>query len=175
MLIDDFNHTIDTWIKALDEYDFNQLCAKPSSTSWSLGQMYMHLIEDTSYYIEQIKICLSNNDNATAEALPNARAMFANNSFPDEIIEGAPSNQSIPQPKSKEQLLYCLQNIKTEMNTLATFINQNLFKGKTKHPGLGYFSANEWLQFADMHFRHHLRQKKRINDFLKMGNTNRDM
>ncbi len=53
MLIDDFNHTIDIWIKELKQYDFIQLCAKPSPKSWSLGQVYMHLIEDTNYYIEQ--------------------------------------------------------------------------------------------------------------------------
>ena len=27
--------------------------------------------------------------------------------------------------------------------------------GKTKHPGLNYFTAKEWLQFAEMHLRHH--------------------
>jgi len=166
MSIDDFNYTIDIWIKELEKYDFDQLCTKPSSTTWSLGQMYMHLIEDTGYYIEQIKICLSNNENATEDAAPAAKIMFANNSFPDEIIEGAPSNLYMPQPESKEQLLHSLDNIKTEMNTLAILINESLFKGKTKHPGLNYFSASEWLQFADMHFRHHLRQKKRIDDFL---------
>jgi hypothetical protein len=53
------------------------------------------------------------------------------------------------------------------MNTVATLISESQFNGKTKHPGLGYFSAKEWLQFANMHFRHHLRQKKRIDVFLK--------
>lgn len=166
MLIDDFNHTIDIWIRELEKYNLDQLCTKPSKTTWSIGQMYLHLIDDTSYYIEQIKMCLANNDNATEEPAPAAKIMFANNSFPDEIIEGAPSNSFIPQPESREQLLHCLEHIKTEMNALAILINQNLFKGKTKHPGLNYFSAKDWLQFADMHFRHHLRQKKRIDDFL---------
>jgi hypothetical protein len=39
--------------------------------------------------------------------------------------------------------------------------------GKTKYPGLNYFTAKEWLQFAGIHLRHHLKQKKRIDDFLK--------
>ncbi|MDB5279911.1 MAG: DinB family protein [Ferruginibacter sp.] len=55
------------------------------------------------------------------------------------------------------------------MNDLAARIAASKFKGKTKHPGLDYFSATEWLQFVDIHFRHHLRQKKRIDDFLKSG------
>jgi hypothetical protein len=38
--------------------------------------------------------------------------------------------------------------------------------GKTKHPGLGYFDAREWLGFAEMHMRHHIRQKERIEQCL---------
>jgi hypothetical protein len=38
--------------------------------------------------------------------------------------------------------------------------------GKTRHPGLLYFSALEWLRFAEMHMRHHFRQKKRIDEAL---------
>jgi hypothetical protein len=42
-----------------------------------------------------------------------------------------------------------------------------LIDDETQHPGLYHFSANEWYQFAEMHFRHHVRQKKRIDDYLK--------
>ncbi|MEJ7682628.1 MAG: hypothetical protein WKG06_33180 [Segetibacter sp.] len=58
------------------------MCAKPSPNSWSLGQVYMHLIDDTNYYIEQIKICVSTNDNVIEEASPGAKTMFLNNDFP---------------------------------------------------------------------------------------------
>lgn len=166
MIIDDFNYTIDTWIKTLDQYSFARLCAKPSPDSWSLGQVMMHLAEDTNYYIEQIKICMSTNDNAGEEASPEAKAMFRNDGFPDAIMEGAPSNAYIPQPGNWEELKSSLISIKEEMNHLAILMAESSHAGKTKHPGLHYFNANEWLQFAEMHLRHHLRQKKRIDDFL---------
>lgn len=86
-MLKDFNHTIDIWIKELRRYDFIQLCVKPSPGSWSLGQVYMHLINDTNYFIEQIKICVSTNDNMIEEASPDARSLFLNNNFPDEMIE----------------------------------------------------------------------------------------
>ena len=143
------------------------MCAKPSPSSWSLGQLYIHLTEDTNYYIEQIKICVNNNDNANEEAFPFAKKMFLNNGFPDEVIEGAPANSLIPQPGSTEELVNGLMALKYEMNNTAILISNSSFKGKTKHPGLNYFNAAEWLQFAEMHFRHHLMQKKRIDDFLK--------
>jgi len=167
MLIEDFKHAIDIWIKELEQYNFVQLCAKPSPNSWSLGQVYIHLIDDTNYYIEQIKICVSANDNVIEEASPNAKTMFLNNDFPNEVIEGASANSYLPQPDNKEHLMSCLMNLKDEINNIEILISKSPFKGKTKHPGLGYFNANEWFQFAEMHFRHHLRQKKRIDDFLK--------
>jgi len=170
MLIENFNRTIDIWIRALEGYDYDQLTARPSPTSWSLGQVYMHLLDDTSYYIEQIKVCVTNNDQASEQPTAAGKIMLLNNDFPDEILEGAPSNAYITQPESKEQLTADMLNLKTTMNNAATLISERPFHGKTKHPGLGYFGANEWLQFADMHLRHHLRQKRRIDDFLKRVN-----
>ncbi|GAC1395127.1 MAG: hypothetical protein NVSMB63_15020 [Sediminibacterium sp.] len=132
MLMEDFNHTIDIWIKELEQYHFTQLCAKHSPNNWSLGQVYIHLIEDTNYYIEQIKICLSTNDHAIEEASPAAKTMFLNNDFPDEIIEGAPANPHIPQPDNKEQLVNCLMNLKHAIHDVGILISKSSFKGKRK-------------------------------------------
>ena len=168
-LIENFNHTIDGYISELKRYPFSLLCMKPSENSWSLGQLYKHLIDDTNFYISQIRICLSDNKNINEEASESAKKMFLNNAFPDLIIQGDSSHSSIPQPDSKEQLSEFLVNVKNEMNEVAVLILESFCQGKTKHPGFHYFSAREWLQFADMHFRHHLKQKKRIEAFLEMN------
>jgi hypothetical protein len=165
-MFENFNRTITIWIRALEGYDYHQLTAKPSPASWSIGQVYMHLLGDTSYYIEQIRVCVTNNDQASEQPTPAGKIMLLNNDFPDKILEGAPSNASMAQPESKGQLMANMLNLKTAMNSAAALISESPFHGKTQHPGLGYFSANEWLQFADMHLRHHLRQKKRIDEFL---------
>ncbi|MEO5563264.1 MAG: DinB family protein [Chitinophagaceae bacterium] len=170
MLIDDFNYTIDIWIKELGRYNFDQLCSKPSENTWSLGQVYMHLIGETEHFLGQIKKCVSGNSNADGQMSPNAKMMFKNNDFPDELIEGPPTNADTPQPNSKDGLIRSLINLKKEFNTVGLLISPNTLEGKTKHPGLNYFNANEWLQFTEMHLRHHLRQKKRIDEFLKVIN-----
>jgi DinB superfamily len=167
-VITSFNSVIDTWVAALKQYSFEALCTKPSPGSWSPGQLYMHLAESTEHYIVEIKTCISNNENAAEEMSPAAGQIFANNDLPDILIEGPPSNKNILQPQSKELLLQKLLAIKDEMNGLAALIQASHFTGKTKHPGLHYFNAAEWLQFATIHLRHHLRQKQRIDDFLKM-------
>jgi hypothetical protein len=164
------DNIINAWINELEHYSFEQLCAKPPG-SWSLGQVYMHLVADTDFYLKQAKACFNSVDHLDEEASAIAKEMFLNNDFPDAIIEGAPSNAYLMQPESKEQLMKDLLNLKEELNRLGILIPQTIHKGKTKHPGLGYFSAEEWLQFAEMHFRHHLRQKKRIDAFLKVLGT----
>lgn len=73
MLIEYFNHTIDIWIKAIQQYNFKELCMQPDENSWSIGQVCMHLINDTNWFIEQIKVCMSNNDNADETMLPYAQ------------------------------------------------------------------------------------------------------
>jgi hypothetical protein len=138
---------------------------QPNAGSWSIGQVCMHLLNDTNWFIEQIKICVSNNDNANETMLPFAQTMFANNSFPDERLTN-PANINMPQPESREKLLQHFIQLKNEMNEAATQIANNTSKGKTKHPGFNYFNADEWLQFAEMHLRHHLKQKERIEKFL---------
>jgi len=167
LINEDFNHTIDYWIKELDQYNFDRLCTKPADNSWSAGQVYVHLIENTTYFFEQIKVCLSSNGNANEEMSPVAKTMFLNNEFPDLVIEGPASNGYTQQPVSKEQLMSDLLQLKDDVNTIAMLISKSSAKGKTKHEGLQYFNANEWFRFAEMHFRHHTRQKKRIDDFLK--------
>jgi len=165
-VVNQINKTLSIWITELERYDFDQLCAQPSPESWSLGQVYVHMVDNARYYVEQIRICLSTNDHAGEEVSPEGKKMFLNNSFPDMLIEGPPENAETPQPESKEQLMRLLLQAKKELNDAAMEIASSPFNGKTKHPGLNYFSARDWLQFADMHFRHHLRQKKRIDHFL---------
>jgi len=161
----DFNDTLDIWIKAVEQTDFSKLCAKPTSISWSVGQVCSHLIEATRFYLKQAKLCLSSTKNATEEMTPFAKAMFLNNEFPEKPIKGPASHEDIPQPKSKEELLNSLLKLKKEFIRVANLASTSQVIGKTKHPGLHYFNAIEWLQFSEMHLRHHLRQKKRIEEY----------
>ena len=166
MIMDDFNKIVDSWITALDQYSMDQLIRKQSPETWSVGQMYIHLIDDTTFFINQIKICISTKDHSGEVAIPFAAGMLRNNEFPDEIIQGSPDNAFIPQPENKEQLFRDLMSIKQEMNVVGVSMAGSPFGGKSKHPGLGYFSAAEWLQFAVMHLRHHRRQKCRLDHFI---------
>jgi len=166
MSIESFNKTIDEWTNALQGYTWEDLTAKQSLTTWSLGQLYNHLISETTYYIRRIDVCISSNRNANKEMTDEGKAMFHNNSFPDERLTGPPSNARVPQPTDKLVLITKFTRLKQTMNERAELMEKTSFHGKSKHPGLNYLNAAEWLQFADMHMRHHLKQKKRLEDYL---------
>lgn len=169
MTSEDIKNTTDIWIKDIEQFSYEQICTKPSPNSWSLGQVCIHLIDSTNSFLEQISICLSNNENATEEMTENAKTMFFNNEFPNDLIEGPSSNNITCHPNSKEEILSSLAKIKVTVSYYDTQILNSKFNGKTKHPGLNYFNAIEWLQFIEMHFRHHLRQRNRIKTFLKLN------
>jgi DinB family protein len=165
----DLDQAVDMWMRELQGYSFSQLTAKPSPSSWSVGQIYIHLISATHYFIKQIHSCTSHNENSDKDADPPAKSMFDNNDFPDQLIDGPPSNAVTRQPESKDQIIAGLIKLKEGLKKAAELAQQNQFTGKTKHFGLGFFTAAEWLQFAEMHMRHHLRQKKRLDAFLKLN------
>ncbi|HQQ98524.1 MAG TPA: DinB family protein [Cyclobacteriaceae bacterium] len=150
------------WASELDALSEAQLTVRPAYGGWTLGQLYMHLIADTRFYVEQIRICLASNDHADGKMTSEAEEMFRNNSFPDIRIEGDPSHASMRQPESKREIMQGFMDVRSAMEQVAEEIAVATHHGKTRHPGFGYFSAQDWFQFADMHLRHHERQKRRI-------------
>jgi hypothetical protein len=165
-LLNQFNATIDKWIIYLNDYTIEMLCRKPAPGAWSLGQVYIHIIDDTTFFIEQIETCLLSNANSECEMHADAKTMFANNAFPNVLLTNPANSLNLLQPQNKGELLHSLMRIKDEVNYLYNAYNFAEATGKTRHPGLLYFNAMQWLQFAEMHLRHHLRQKKRIDDVL---------
>mgnify|MGYP001051359963 CR=1 FL=1 len=161
-----FNETIEKWIISLDDYTLDMLLRKPAKGSWSLGQVYVHIVEDTKYFVQRMTDALANDANAHRSMHEDARTIFHNNGFPDAQLTGPATDDNVRQPGSKTELLQGLLFIQDEVNKLYAAYNLEGAAGKTEHPGLGFFTAPEWLQFAEMHLRHHFRQKKRIDDLL---------
>jgi len=165
-LINAFNETIRKWIDFLDKYTLEMLCQKPDDTSWSLGQVYTHITDDTAWFAEQMAAAMQTDADSEKEMHKHARVMFQNNAFPDMMIEGPATNTYIRQPESKDEIRQKLLTIEADVNNLYASFDASKATGKTRHPGLLYFNTLDWLQFAEMHLRHHFRQKKRIDEKL---------
>ncbi|PWU01917.1 MAG: hypothetical protein C5B52_06520 [Bacteroidetes bacterium] len=167
MLLDEFNLTIDFWIKSLDDYDLVQLLKSPGTGSWSMGQLYNHIIGEMLFQAEQIYACAQRNMNVEKSPNDEGKKMLERNDFPDMLIEGPPTNEHVVNPIGKEELIEGINSSKLLINRAYEFAINSPLNGKTEHPGLGFFGADEWLQFCEMHLRHHIRQKSRIDNCLK--------
>ena len=174
MDLNDFDKTIDHWIISSEGYSLQQLLFKHSDTEWSLGQLFSHLIESTSFFLQQINDCLSNYENQNEELSLSAREIFKNNQLPGIEIEGPESNNFTAQPENVASVKSGLLNLKNEFSRIKKILLLNKISGKRKHPGLGYFNAAEWFQFAEIHLRHHFIQKTKLESWLKiLANQNR--
>jgi len=166
ILLNSFNETIQKWIDFLDNYTLEMLVQKPNDNSWSLGQVYTHITDDTAWFVEQMAAAMQTQADNDKKMHEHARAMLQNNSFPDVMIQGPATGVFIKQPESKEEVRLKLSVIKAEVNRLYASFDPLKAIGKTRHPGLLYFNTLDWLQFAEMHLRHHLKQKNRIDEKL---------
>lgn len=163
----DLTTTINEWIATFQKYSLEKICQQPAPGKWSLGQVGLHLIADSHFYLERIHACLHENANQDKTATPFARKLFANNAFPDVEIVGDPANDLIPQPGSKDELIKDFMGLRDAFGQIAAQALDLKNTGKSLHPGLGYFDAAQWYRFADIHMRHHLRQKKKIEATLE--------
>jgi len=157
------------WESELDAYSDEQFTKKPSQESWSIGQVYGHLvIGSLNYHIKQIEECLVNDAYQKEKKTFPGKLMFFINYFPPVRIKVPPSpTYTSQQPESKTTIVAGMRLLQKKLRGLSGELDTAVHFGKTKHPALGYLNAREWYQLIVMHFRHHLRQKKRIDIFLK--------
>lgn len=165
-----FNDTLGQWVAFLDDYSLEMLCRPTKAAAWSLGQVYRHIIDDTGWYAEQVATALESKNHHHEQATREGRQILAEG-FPDVQIAGPATGTFIPQPESIDQLRQGLLAIQQAISETCGTADIDAATGKTQHPGLGYFTAAEWLRFATVHMQHHLRQKKRIDAQLFAGNT----
>lgn len=165
--IDKFNDTLDHWTKALAGFKINQLLTKPMDGGWSMGQLYEHILEESNWYNEQIEVSLNDTGHKDEMISDVASELMIRGSFENKRIVGDPLiSENVKQPKSIEDILLRLTQLKKDTNALWERIRNNKDLGKSKHPGIGFLNGIEWIRYSEMHMRHHFRQKYRLEQEL---------
>ncbi len=166
-----FNKNLSVWEMDLQNYSEEQLRQQPAAESWSIGQVYAHLTEGTlRFHLKQVNNCLSSlAGQGKSKTFPGRMAYWLGQFPPIRIKVPASPEYTPVQPAGITQIRERLDVLKEEMTKTATRLQSVRESGKTKHPAFGYLDAREWYQLIDMHFRHHLRQKKRLDQFLKQN------
>lgn len=164
-----FETVAQEWVRALDTYSDQNFLQKPDEQSWSIGQVYNHLVTGTNrFHLQQIATCMENRGKEMkgGKKFPG-KFVFFTGSFPNTRIKVPPSATYTPkQPDGREVMREGLIQLIQTMRDAAAKLPPASPTMKTEHPAFGYLNAEEWFRLIEMHFRHHLRQKKRLDHFL---------
>ncbi|MED1664818.1 DinB family protein [Brevibacillus laterosporus] len=166
-----FEELTKTYLDELEKMDLQELTQKPADDEWSLGQMYLHLIHSAlTMQLQNIKVCHEQQEGAVLVSGEKTEAgiqVFAQGSFPPIKIHVPPTKQyTPPQPTTKEELVLGLKNVLDRMRKWGEVIEEIPSHLKMLHPALGALNAQEWYALVEMHYRHHLLQKERLQAFL---------
>lgn len=168
-LVNEFNSLSDEYLTSLNNYSEDDLLKKSDYSSWSLGQMYNHLIKGTErIHLVKASECINSDSNSDKSKKFPGKVVFLIGGFPPQKIKVPPSPQYTPeQPANKKELLEGLVHLKSIFREKVKEINDKPGKGKSEHPALGYLTAIEWIKLINMHFKHHKRQKQRLENFIR--------
>lgn len=163
----DLNAQLTQWEGFLDKYTLAELQQIPSDSNWSLGQVYLHLIIGTEkFHLANVWKTIHEPQSA-GEKSDFGKNLFKHNGFPPVDIKGpnGKPQPAPPQATSKEGLKSLIHKVQEEVDKAYEALQQGE-TGKLEHPAFGALTGAEWFQMIEMHWRHHLRQKAKIDEFL---------
>ncbi|PWW02896.1 DinB family protein [Paenibacillus cellulosilyticus] len=168
-LLEQFENTANYYLSEIPKYTMEQMTRKPSEDEWSLGQMYLHLVGSALYMqLRNLELCREQESAPVANDRPEmVKAMFAAGSFPPDRIRVPASPQYTPkQPESLEEMEQGLRAVIARMRELEPTLAAIPADRAVAHPRMGLLNAQEWFALVEMHYRHHLLQKGRLDVFL---------
>ncbi|OJJ18080.1 hypothetical protein BKI52_26830 [marine bacterium AO1-C] len=151
----------------LENYTEEQFQYKNDSDTWSLAQMYQHMYTASTFFMYSAGNCLQQRKGSTeGEKTSTGIGLYQRNAFPDqEIKQPKEWTKGAPEAKAKEEAKNQWQELLPKLKELAEKVAQDDGGYKNKHVIFGMLTAAEWYQQIEMHNRHHLKQKKKLENF----------
>ncbi|MGO4269345.1 DinB family protein [Paenibacillus sp. TAF58] len=169
-----FEEITNRYLEQLHGITIEQLTYQQSEAEWSIGQMYLHLINTALQQLRNAEQCMIQ----TAEPVGSiggkteaGKAVFEQAGFPPVRIQVPASPQYTPgQPESIDQLVQGMNSVRQRMKEIGAMLDSaplQTLQNTVSHPRLGDLHAKEWFMFVEMHYRHHLLQKDRLKKVLE--------
>ena len=169
-VLEQFEIIANHYLNELPKYTLEQMTRKPSEDEWSLGQMYIHLVGSALFMqLRNLELCREQESTSVSnERSEMVKAIFAAGSFPPERIRVPASPQYTPkQPESLEEMAQGLRAVIARMREIEPTLAAIPADRMVAHPRMGLLNAVEWFIIVEMHYRHHLLQKERLDSFLR--------
>lgn len=161
---------VDSYLETLKKIDENQFLFKKSDEIWSLCQLYEHIFDsNTKFFLRNCRKCLNEIDGQLGGDISSfGKSVIDNNSFPDIKIKYPEVFGELKlELKSMEFYRTYFSELVDEINTLSGSVMKSNPNYKRLHPAyFGFLNAEEWLQLAQIHMKHHLKQKLELESYL---------
>ncbi len=157
-------------LKELEYYGNSQFRKQTEASKWTIGQIYHHIIQGTyDYHFKAIHNCIEEKGGANKGGKTILGFLvFTFNSFPIFKLKSAQNYTPIQIENTSKAQDMMFGYIK-EMHKLALEIDK---KGKSrykvKHRNFGRLTAIEWYTLIEIHQRHHIKQKQRIDKIIRV-------
>lgn len=161
-----FELTVERYLAELTKLNMDKIHRKLNEEDWSIGQMYVHLIQSAFMHLHNVEQCLAGSEstfNPTKEKTEQGKIVFKQEQFPAVRIKIPASPNYTPQPpESMEHLVEGLHSVVERMRNTESVLLQVPVSNKILHPAFGALNAQEWFMLIEMHYRHHFLQLDRL-------------
>ncbi|KMN36242.1 DinB family protein [Lysinibacillus sp. LK3] len=161
-----FELTVERYLAELTKLNMDKIHRKLNEEDWSIGQMYVHLIQSAFMHLHNVEQCLAGSEstfNPTKEKTEQGKIVFKLEQFPAVRIKVPASPNYTPQPpESMEHLVEGLHSVVERMRNTESVLLQVPVSNKILHPAFGALNAQEWFMLIEMHYRHHFLQLDRL-------------
>ena len=164
---------METWLRDLEAIEEQKLFINPSDNSWSLAEIYDHVMRVArEYQIPNLKTSLT--DQARRKKDKNVYGLAIFNmgirknvkmrmeSFPQPLVEAF-----TPQKRNKTELVQDFKKFIQEVRALEDLLNSSTKKDKHYHPMFGDINTKEWFALIELHIWQHDKQKKKVMGYLE--------
>lgn len=156
---------LEIYISALDAYSDEQFTKRKDEETWSLGQMYEHIVlASNGFFLGNVLRCLEKRKGQEGGEM-NKYGVNAlkHNGLPPMKFK-VPGTDKAPdlEVRSRAEYKDLLQKIINDAEGILPTLEADNGTYKTLHPVFDWLNAVEWFQMLEIHTRHHFRQKEEL-------------
>lgn len=161
---------IEAYKNDLQNYSLEQLRYISAEGVWSICQMYDHVIVVAHEYLGNVELCAASKEEQKLGKTELGEQVAEMGGFPPTKIK-LPDELNTPPSNlgSQESLAERLDEVTERIRYWESRVDTINPHYKVKHGGFGWLNAQEWLALVEMHFRHHLRQKRELEQKLLLA------
>jgi len=167
-IVDRFNVKAKEWLEDLRMFDNKVIQIKPSDNSWSLAELYDHVMRvGRTYQIPNMKLSVTASAKRKKKKNKYGIAVFnlgvrknvkmKMEEFPKPLVDNF-----TPEQRNKSELVKDFQAFVKEVNGLRETLDNSSKKNKHYHPMFGDINTKEWFSLIELHIWQHDKQRTSI-------------